>query len=224
MRRLVLMHGALLWSVWLVIGVSGEVPIPPSAIYSGGSHDGWAMDESREPGVLPGPRVRVSWGGDHFFDMRAVSLTVPDLTIQESDDAGALGIRRGHTMRLAFPERLNLRWCIDELVYGGSAAAKTGVATLTENDSVIEIPVVADFAVNEALLLRNLVITGCRTARQMQGRLRLDYDSDGIWDAYDTSLLTAGMIWAGGAYDGWAADQAQTSATLRPQATLILLR
>ena len=224
MRRRFLAHGALFWGVCLGLGAAGEAPVPPLAIYSGGAYDGWAMDAAREPGTLPGPRVRLSWGADHFFDMRTVFLSAPDLTIQESDNPDALGIRRGNTMRLAFPDLLNLRWRIDELTYGGSAAAKAGAATLAGNDAVIQIPITADFAADETLVLENLVLAGCHTTRQMRGRLRLDYDDDGIWDAYDAHLFTLGMVWTGGAYDGWTSDQARKSATLRPQATLILLR
>lgn len=196
---------------------------PPVEIFSGGSFDGWDADFTQTPGVLPGPHVILSWGMDHFFDARANSCQAPDLTIREST-APDLGIKQGNIMRIAFPALARLRWNIDDMVYSGSAAGKVGAAVLAEDATVIEVPVVADFAAEEELVLVNLSLTGLINARQIRGRLRLDYNGDGVWNTSDEYTMTVGMIWPGGSFDGWDMDDSLNTATIYDKGAVIIFR
>lgn len=210
---------ALLCGGWVLADISN----PPAGVFSGGSFDGWAQDFCLEAETLPGPNVSMSWGADQFFDQRAVSISAPPLTILESDDIDALGIEGGNTIRIAFPVGLDLRWGLGNLVLGGAGAAKVGTPVLSDDFTVIEIPVEIDFMPNETLVLSGLTMYGGYAARPLQGRLRLDYDGDTLWDKYDDYQMTLGMVQAGGAYDGWAYDLAELPLMLRERGTSVYL-
>ncbi|NLL84189.1 MAG: LamG domain-containing protein [Lentisphaerae bacterium] len=200
------------------------IPLPPVAIFSGGSYDGAAFDEAAEPLIMPGPQIGLSWGADRLLDVRGVVIEAEDITITESLDGEYLGLIKGNSMTLGFPAQAELSWDITSLTYGGAAAAKVGSAVVSEDGSAIIIPLLADFATAESLVLQGLKIRGGVWSPQFTSRLRLDYDSNGVWDSYDEFLMRVGMRWPGGSYDGAAFDEAAEAVKLRPMATVIFLR
>ncbi len=193
--------------------------------FKGGFYDGWNMDESAAAASLGGPVVTLSSGVDQVFTAQVYRASAATLTITES--AGGGGILADNTMILSFPPSLNLQWDITDLALGGTAVANVddGNIVLSNNDTHLEIPVLVNFDASDTLTLSGLKIVGFPACPQnIAGRLLLDFDGDGLWDAADTHTMTVRMWWSGGLYAGWDRDALDGPTPLFRRGTVLTIR
>ncbi len=197
---------------------------PETNRFKGGFYDGWALHQSAAAGQLGGPVVTLSSGADRVFTAQVYRASAALLTITESAGGGILA---DNTMVLAFPADFDLKWDLTDLVVDGTAAAKVddGNIVLSNGDTYLEIPVLVSFDASDTLTLSGLKITGFPFCLQnVAGRLLLDFDGDGLWDAADAYTLTVSMGWSGGYYDGWDRDEIEGPTPLFRRGTVLTIR
>ena len=215
--------GVLMMQVCMV-GLSSAFASPPVGAYVGGAFDGWSADPTKGLVPMGGAQVTLSSAEDQVFDAKLWQAPAADLTIGESTDPGQTGLVAGCAMMIAFSSAHDLRWDIASLTYAGDACHKVGSIALENGGRYLRVPINTDFATGETLILQGLAVIGLSYARQSLGRLRLDYDGDGIWDRTDERTMTPRMTWSGGGYDGWSADEIAVPTRLSGIGTLLLIR
>ncbi len=213
-------------TVWSSLPAWASPPEPPAAAFQGGSYDGWDSDRMALSFSMGGPAVTLSSGSNHFFNVTLGDRqALGPLTVRESADADNRGIKSDATLTIGFQAALNLRWNIDNLVLSGDASGKVNPPVTLANDGHhLRIPILTDFDANDDLVLSGLAIEGFLSCAQTSANLLLDLSDNGLWDITDDYMLTVGMVWSGGSYDGWDRNMTTEPTALFRRGTMIRIR
>jgi hypothetical protein len=189
--------------------------------FYGGSYDGW--DRAVIPHVLDltgGPQVSFSSVSNQVFDWTAADTTLAPVMIGAWVPQGT--ITNGGTLRVSVPTAWQCSFDIgSEVTLGGGAVGKVGVASYSGDGRTLLIPVTADFADGDTLMVSGLKLANLRLAYVGTQWLELDFTGDGVRDAYDEYALQVNVLWCGGSYDGWDTATSEPSSFWIPRGTMI---
>ena len=172
--------------------------------FNGGSYDGWDRHAMTNAAGLGGAQVTLSSGTNEAFDWtQAAELAA--LTIAVENPAGMM--TNGGTLRIVLPATFGCRFNTNSTVTcSGSASGKVGAASFSDAGRTVRIPVTADLAAADTLIVSGLALADLRLARQVTDRLALDLDGDGAMDIVDLYTVELRVSWPGSSYDGWDFD------------------
>lgn len=185
-----------------------------AATYTGGAGNSFAMGAMTNDSRLGGPAVTLSSAADQSFFRGYAPVTISALTI--ADDPVTPGISNGTPITVRIPAGLGMTWDETNLTatLAGTAANKVNPTVSYAGASRwMIIAVTNNFAAGDTLVVSALAYKHRLGYGSLP--LELDYDSDGLVDAYDDKTITIFSFFTYGALgDSYALDRMFTDKIL----------
>ena len=175
--------------------------------YTGGSYDGYGSGVSVDFN-LGGPNVTISSSATQSFVVSQASTVISSIIITDST-GGAITALNG--LRITIPSGLAMEWDTTKTTATITSVVsfKVSPAVTYENlNKTLVLNIIYDFAAGESFTLTGLSFTNF-TAASSSDYLGLDIYNTGVSYLKDNKAITiissAGVLFTGGSYDGYAA-------------------
>lgn len=195
----------------------------PEDRFQGGSYDGWDRNGMTNATGMGYTLVTLSSGTNQVFGwVQSPAILLPlSIMVETPGDM----LTNNGTFCIGLPPSFEIRFDTNStMTYSGSAAGKVGAAIFIDAGRTIRIPVTANFAANDKLVVSGLALTNLEITRPVTDRLVLDVSGDGSWGIVDFNTLQLRVSWPGGSRDGWCSDATSLYAGLLFRGTFFKAR
>jgi len=152
---------------------------------------------------LGGSVVAIGSAADKSMSRGYVPSAIQTITI--TDDPGAPGIKNGTPIVVRIPAGFAMTWNETDMTatLGGTAAGKVGAVSYTRANHRLMIAVASDFSAGDTLTISDLSFKNYLDTGNTH--LELDFNNDGLADAYDGKTVTIATVFhCGGRNDCYA--------------------